>query len=86
MKTTKQSVLIETTNTEGGMLEQGGGCGRVVAYPLADTMTATGLSREELSDADADDRAPAYADGVTIRQACEREMTGRIVRCGVVIE
>lgn len=86
MKITKSNnVLIETTNTVNGMLEQGGVCGRVVSYPLSGVMRATGLTRDEIEAADEDDDAPSH-DGLTISQACEYEVTGRVIRKGVEIE
>jgi hypothetical protein len=86
MKITKaNNVLIETTNRVNGCLEQGGVAGLVMAYPLAGVILTTGLSRAELEKADANDLAPAY-DGVTIAEACERNMAGRVVRRGVRIE
>jgi hypothetical protein len=44
------------------------------------------LTRDEIEYADADDQAPAYAEGVTIKDACEREMTARVIRKGHIIE
>lgn len=87
MRITKNDrVLVETTNKVNGMLEQGGVCGRVVAYPLDGVLKATGLTRAEIDEADADDQAPEYPEGVTIRQACERELRGRVACKGGVIE
>ena len=65
MKVTKNNnVLIETTNTVCGCLEQGGICGRVESYPLAGVMIAAGLSRDEIEVADMYDNAPAYGNKV----------------------
>lgn len=53
MKITKNNnVLIETTNKVNGMLEQGGVCGRVESYPLADAMELLGMTRDEIAAAD----------------------------------
>lgn len=86
MKITKDNnVLIETTNTVNGMLEQGGVCGQVMAYPLDDVVQATGLTRDEIAEADPDDAAPGY-EAASIRQVCEHHVKGRVVRRGTRIQ
>ena len=81
--TTTGNVLIDTTNEANGMLEQGGVCGQVMSYPLSGVMTATGMTREDIEEADPDDDC---REGVTIREACAWALTGHMVRRGVVIE
>jgi hypothetical protein len=86
MKITKSNnVLVEETTRCNGMLVQGGICGRVTSYPLAGVIKATGLTREQIADAEPTDNAPAYGAGVTISEACSIEMDGRIVRKGTII-
>jgi hypothetical protein len=87
MRTTKISVLIDTTHTVHGCLEQGGIAGRVVAYPIDDACRVTGLTRAELAAAEPDDAAPAYA-CLSVRQAIEHNLSHkeRVVRRGDVIE
>ena len=81
--TNNNEVMIEITNTCCGCLEQGGYTGRVLAYPLAGVMHSTGLSRDEIAQAEAfdtiDDR------GTTIAALCEYEMAGRVVRTGHIV-
>lgn len=86
MKVTKKSVIIETTNTVHGMLEQGGVSGRIMAYPLEQALSATGLKESELKAAKDDDRARGYWHPVTVREAIERECAGRCIRRGSVIQ
>ena len=85
MKITKaNNVLIETTNRVNGMLEQGGVKGRVVSYPLIGVMKATWLSRKEIEEADPTDICESYE--LSIAGACAIEMTGKVIRKGIVIQ
>ena len=86
MKVTKKSVIIETTNTVNGMLEQGGISGRIMAYPIAAAAKACGLTVEQLRVADLGDDAPSYKYQTTICEAIERECAGRCIRRGSVIQ
>lgn len=84
MQVTQQSVVIETTNRVLGMLEQGGVCGRVDRYPLADCIRATGLTAEQLADAEEDVDCDGY-EHVSVREVIERNVKGRCVRKGARI-
>lgn len=89
MKINKRGeVLVETTNTVYGMLEQGGVSGRVVAYKLGDVLAATGLMDERaIANHNEHDYAPSYGNNcISIRDAIERECVGRVVKPGVIIQ
>ena len=82
MRTTKKSVLIETTNSRCGCLEQGGICGRVVAYPIEDVKQLIGCKPASMPETD-------YVDGydyITARELIENQLIGRTIRRGIVIE
>jgi hypothetical protein len=85
MRTTKTNVLIETTNRVHGMLEQGGVSGLVVSYPIADVTRVTGMSIDQIKDADELDDCPGYV-GLTIKEALEYNLVGRVVRRGHIIQ
>ena len=83
MQITKaNNVLVETTNRVNGMLEQGGVSGRILSYPLLGVMKATWLSREEIEEAEPTDICESYE--LSIAGACAIEMTGKVVRKGIV--
>jgi len=82
MRVTKKSIIIETTNRVHGMLEQGGICGRVVAYPIS-TLEETELLFA--ATAAADDLALGY--DVSWRELLAyRCPVPRVIRRGVTIE
>lgn len=82
MRTTKISVIIETTHRVHGMLEQGGVSGRVVAYPIESVQRVTGLTAEQIRSASEHDICPGFS-CATIREIIERCcVTGRVVRRG----
>ena len=85
MKITKNDrIIIETTNMVHGCLEQGGISGRLVSYPVADVMFATGMSREELLAASLDDQCSSSKWVVSIREEIESGCRGggKVVRRG----
>ena len=86
MKITKHgNLLVETTNTVYGMLEQGGIQGRIVAYPVDQVIEATGLSRDELEELES---AHELLDNpvATLAQLIDYSgIPGRVIRRGAVI-
>lgn len=80
---TRKSAIIETTNTVGGCLEQGGVLGRRVAYPIADACRVTGLSAAEL--AAADPSACLLGEAVTLAERLAHEVPGRVLTRGTGI-
>jgi len=81
-------VIIETTNTVHGCLEQGGVCGRRVSYLLADIrhlLSDSQVHMAKTQDIDSAQFAEGY-EGITIRQAIHYEgIAGHVVSRGVVI-
>ena len=86
MKTTNKSVIIETTNTINGMLEQGGICGMKIAYPIDVCERVTGLTAAELAAAKESDSPKGYTEGITLREIIEHAAKGRIISKGVIIK
>ena len=82
MRTTKKSVLIETTHMIHGCLEQGGVSGRVVAYPIDRARELIGVDPAMVDD----DYEVAGYDHVTAREMIERNIEGRVIRKGHVIQ
>ena len=84
MNVTRNSVLIETTHRVHGMLEQGGICGRVVAYDRTRVAGLLGVSTTALASLQLDDVAPGHM--VTVRELIEHRLQGRVVRRGERIQ
>lgn len=80
----KKRVIIRHTDRSGDLLLQGGVCGQVSTYAVAEVIAATGLrSLAEIIAADPGDEAP-IGGGMTIAMAIhERLGDGKIVRRGV---
>lgn len=77
-------VIIETTNTVNGCLEQGGVCGKRVSYPAADVARVLGIEVSEIELYDTDDEAPGR--DCTVGQALAHELgEGHIIRRGELI-
>lgn len=88
MKTTQDGsrVLIERTDRKLGCLLQGGVCGRVTSYQVADVCRVTGLEPDDMEDAELSDSAPAY-DYITVGEAIQHNLgDGHVVRRGQLIQ
>ena len=81
MKVTRKSVIIETTNTINGCLEQGGICGRVDRYDRAKAAELIGCDPADVPETY---EVPGY-NHVTAREMIQRNLNGRCVRRGQVI-
>lgn len=86
MRTTTTSLIVETTSRVSGMLEQGGVCGRVVSYPLADACKVTGMTAQALAAADEHDSAPGYVVSIADLLASKLSSKTRVIRRGQVIQ
>ena len=84
MRITKKNVIVDVTNYVYGMLKQGGVCGRVEAYNLADAETVTGLTAKELRAADQDSWCPGY-EGCRISEILREKLTPHVIRTGRII-
>ena len=86
MKITKSNrVQIETTNMVNGCLEQGGVIGSVKSYDIADVIKLTGLTRDQIAQADGSEDVTGY-DHISIISLIAHNLTGNVVRKGDLIQ
>ena len=77
--------LIETTNRINGCLEQGGVCGRQMSYDIQKVANLLGIPPDSLPGVCEDDEAMGWDSGITIKQAIEANLEGKVVSNGTLI-
>lgn len=87
MRITKNgNVLVEITNRVHGMLEQGGYCGRILAYNANKLAALIGCSLEELEKLDWDDSVEVNNGYATVSYIAEVQLKPRVIRKGEIIQ
>ena len=81
----KKRVIIETTNTYLGCLEQGGVCGRIDTYDVKEVLSLLAISLEDLANFKEEDYALLYP-ACTIREIIKHSLKGQCYRKGIIIE